>query len=175
MQEEKTEGKIFGSDIKIRKTRPEELDEVMQIYAAARRFMAQTGNPNQWGDGHPEEELIREDIAEGRSYVAEVDGRIETVFMYAFGEDPTYRVIEDGSWKDDRPYGVVHRIASRGEVKGAGSGCLQWAFEQCKNLKIDTHDDNLVMQHVLEKNGFERCGRIYLENGNPRVAYQKIK
>lgn len=161
--------------MRIRKTRPEDLAEVMQIYAQAREFMARTGNPTQWGDGYPKEELIREDIAKGISYVAESDGTIETVFMYELGEDPVYRVIENGSWKNEEPYGVVHRIASRGEVKGAGSKCLQWGFEQCGNLRIDTHDDNLVMQHVLEKNGFERCGRIYLEDGSPRVAYQKTK
>ena len=137
--------------------------------------MTQTGNPIQWGDGYPKEELIREDIAKGISYVAEFDGRIETVFMYYKGEEPDYRVIEGGSWKNDEPYGVIHRIASRGEIKGAGSKCLQWGFEQCGNLRIDTHDDNIVMQHVLEKNGFERCGRIYLSDGSPRIAYQKSK
>lgn len=159
--------------MKIRKTRPEDLAQVMEIYAIARAFMAKTGNPGQWGDGHPQEELIREDIEKGISYVAEADGRIEVVFMYVFGNDPTYEVIEDGSWKNEEPYGVVHRIASRGEIKGAGGQCMQWAFAQCGNLRIDTHDDNKVMQHVLEKNGFERCGRIYLADGRPRVAYQK--
>ena len=35
----------------IRKTTMEDLDEVMEIYAGARAFMAQNGNPTQWGDG----------------------------------------------------------------------------------------------------------------------------
>jgi hypothetical protein len=153
----------------------EDLQEVMDIYAHARAFMAQTGNPNQWGDGHPSEELIREDIRRGISYVGEEDGRIEAVFVYFAGVDPTYDYIENGSWKNEEPYGVIHRIASRGTVKGSGSKCLLWGFAQCGNLKIDTHDDNVVMQHVLEKNGFEKCGRIYLEDGRPRLAYQKTK
>jgi RimJ/RimL family protein N-acetyltransferase len=161
--------------MRIRKTRPEDIEEVMQIYARARSFMAQTGNPTQWDGGYPHESLIREDIEKGISHVAEYDGKIETVFVFFKGEDPTYRVIENGSWVNDEPYGVIHRIASRGEVKGAGAACLLWGFEQCGNLRIDTHDDNLVMQHVLEKNGFVRCGRIYLEDGSPRVAYQKVK
>lgn len=161
--------------MEIRKTRPEDLDEVMQIYAEARKFMAQTGNPTQWGDGYPKEALVRKDIEAGISYVALFDGKIETVFVYFEGDDPTYHLIENGEWKSDAPYGVIHRIASRGKVKGAGSMCLQWGFAQCGNLRIDTHDDNRVMQHVLEKNGFERCGRIYTEDGSPRIAYQKIK
>lgn len=159
----------------IRKTTLADIPEVMEIYALARSFMAKTGNPVQWGDGYPKEELIREDVAQGVSYVAEFDGRIETVFMYSVTDDPTYHVIEDGNWLNDEPYGVIHRIASRGEVRGAGSMCLQWGFEQCGNVRIDTHDDNKVMQHVLEKNGFVRCGRIYTWDGSPRVAFQKIR
>lgn len=107
--------------------------------------------------------------------MAEYDGEIETVFVYFVGDDPTYQYIENGSWKKDGPYGVIHRVASRGRVKGSGSRCLQWGFAQCGNLRIDTHDDNAVMQHVLEKNGFNRCGRIYTEDGSPRIAYQRIE
>ena len=159
----------------IRKTTMEDLDEVMEIYAGARAFMAQNGNPTQWGDGYPQEELIREDIEKERSYVAVVDGRIETVFMYQYGEDPTFRGMVAGSWKNAAPYGGMHRIASRHNVKGIGAKCLQWGFLQCKNLRIDTHEDNTVMQHVLKKNGFERCGIICLENGSPRIAFQKTE
>ena len=65
--------------------------------------------------------------------------------------DPTYAVIYDGAWPSDEPYGVVHRIASAGTVKGAGAYCLNWAFEQCQNLRIDTHKDNFVMQNLLKK------------------------
>ncbi|HNZ83431.1 MAG TPA: GNAT family N-acetyltransferase, partial [Sedimentibacter sp.] len=48
-----------------------------------------------------------------------------------------------------------------------------WCFEKCRNLKIDTHRDNIPMQNLLNKNGFIRCGIIYLENGDERIAYQK--
>lgn len=162
--------------VEIRKAEIRDLGEIMDIYAHARSFMAQAGNPHQWGDeGYPQEALIREDIRKGVSYVAVEDGEIETVFMFRIGDDPTYHVIENGDWVSDAPYGVVHRIASAGRIRGAGAQCLQWAFEQCGNLRIDTHDDNVVMQHVLEKNGFQKCGRIYLENGDPRIAYQKVR
>ena len=55
--------------MEIRNTRPDELSTVMGIYASAREFMAQTGNPDQWGDGYPTEALIRSDIEAGKSYV----------------------------------------------------------------------------------------------------------
>ena len=51
--------------------------------------------------------------------------------------------------------------------------CLDACFEICKNLKIDTHRDNIPMQRALAKHGFRPCGTVYLENGDARVAYQK--
>lgn len=57
--------------MEIRRAKTEDLTEIMEIYAQARDFMARTGNPNQWGDHYPEEELIRTDIEKEISYVAE--------------------------------------------------------------------------------------------------------
>lgn len=157
----------------IRKTRMEELDTVMDIYAYARKFMAETGNPNQWGNYKPAREQIENDILQGKHYACEENSEIVAVFFFDTNPDPTYTVIYNGAWPNDKPYGVVHRIASAGKVKGAGSFCLQWAFSQCGNLRIDTHKDNKVMQHTLAKNGFQYCGVIHLENGDPRIAFQK--
>lgn len=159
--------------MEIRKTRPEDLSQVMAIYEAARKFMCETGNPTQWAGGYPAEALVRDDIENGCSYVAIENGEPETVFMFRRGDDPTYHVIENGGWLNDDPYAVIHRIASMGRVKGSGSRCIRWCFEQYPNLRIDTHDDNRVMRHVLEKNGFVKCGRIYTEDGSPRIAFQK--
>ena len=159
--------------MEIRKTRPEEIEIVMGIYAYARQFMAEHNNPNQWGKVKPYREDVEADIANGYSHVCVENDVIVATFFYREHEDPTYVKIYDGAWLNDKPYGVVHRIASAGKVKGAGSFCLNWAFEQCGNLKIDTHEDNVVMQNALKKNGFEYCGIIYLLDGNPRLAYQK--
>jgi len=90
------------------------------------------------------------------------------------GIDPTYVVIE-GAWLDDAPYAAVHRVASRGEVKGLTDQILDWALEQHGNIRIDTHDDNIPMQRALARCGFTPCGRIWIEDGTPRIAYHKIK
>lgn len=69
---------------------------------------------------------------------------------------------------------MVHRITTDRKTKGAAAFCLQWAFETAgKHLRIDTHEDNIVMQKVLQKNGFERCGIIYTDDGTARLAYEK--
>ena len=66
-------------------------------------------------------------------------------------------------------------MASSGEVKGVGKFCIDWAFEQSKHLRIDTHTDNKVMQNLLKNLGFEKCGIIYVEQDNfPRFAYEKF-
>ena len=164
--------------MEIRHTAEADLARVMDIYAHARAFMAAHGNPNQWGPTNwPPEALIRRDIARGRGYVCVHEGRVVGAFFFDVGRDvePTYRHIEDGAWLDDSPYGVVHRIASDGSVKGVGAFCIDWAFRQCGHLRIDTHGDNAVMQNLLAKLGFARCGTIYVEEDDfPRFAYEKI-
>ena len=165
--------------MKIRKTRPEDLDRLMEIYAGARKFMKENGNPKQWGiTNWPPEALIREDIRKGNSYVCVNDSdRIIGTFYFVEGPDiePTYKNIENGKWLDDSPYGVVHRIAADGSEKGIGSFCINWAYEQCGHMRIDTHGDNTVMQKLLGKLGFVHCGTIYVtEDNDPRMAFEKI-
>ena len=163
--------------MEIRHATEKDFHRIMEIYEYARHFMAEHGNPNQWGPTNwPPEELIHADIAAQNSYVCICDGRIVGTFFFQYGKDiePTYRVIEDGGWRDDSAYGVVHRLAGDGSVKGIGEFCIDWAFEKCGHLRMDTHGDNRVMQNLLEKCGFNHCGTIYVEEDcYPRLAYEK--
>ena len=164
--------------MQIRKAAEADLPRMMEIFARARTFMAEHGNPNQWGPTcWPPEELIRQDIREGNSYVCvSGEGRVLGTFFFIQGKEiePTYLEITDGAWLDDSPYGVVHRIASDGSEKGVGVFCINWAYAQCGHLRIDTHGDNAVMQNLLKKLGFTACGTIYVrEDRDPRIAYEK--
>lgn len=157
----------------IRKAISADLPRIQDIYATARAFMAQNDNPHQWGDsGYPSPTLLAEDVTKGQLYVIEADGEIEGVFMHAMGPDPTYAVI-DGAWPDDLPYAVIHRIASLGRVKGILRAAVDFATSRCPTVRMDTHADNTVMQNALSRLGFVYCGIIHLENGSPRLAYQK--
>ena len=155
----------------IRKATTEDLPEILRIYAAARAYMKATGNPNQWGDHHPAQALLEEDIRLGRLYVEE-DGGLHGVFALLFGEDATYAVIEDGAWCNDLPYATIHRIAADGARAGFFPRAFRYCLGLCGNLRIDTHADNKTMQHQIEKQGFVRCGIIHVEDGSPRIAYQ---
>ncbi len=164
--------------MQIRRAKESELPRLMEIYAYAREFMAAHGNPTQWGATNwPPESLIRQDIAAGKSYVCVEKERIVGVFFFQAGHqiDATYQVIENGSWIGNEDYGVVHRLAGDGSVKGIGKCCLDWAMEQCGHLRVDTHGDNQVLQNLLGTLGFTYCGIIHVEEDDaPRLAYEKV-
>ncbi|GHU88990.1 acetyltransferase [Clostridia bacterium] len=156
----------------IRKMTAADLEEAARIYAEARDYMRESGNPNQWYDYYPPREKTERDVEDGTGYVCVENGEIAAVFYFNIGRDPTYEKI-DGAWLNDEPYGVIHRIARRRGARGAAAFCVGWCFEQCGNIKIDTHRDNAPMRGLLERLGFEYCGIIWLEDGAERMAFQR--
>lgn len=154
----------------IRKATSEDLKGILAVYAAAKAFMVKNGNATQWHPGYPDSE-IPGDIAAGNCYVEEENGVIHGAFVCIPGDDPTYRAIE-GRWLNDRPYAAVHRIGTDGAIPGFLGRCVAYCRTICPNLKIDTHENNHVMRHLVEKNGFQPCGTIITGNGTPRIAYQ---
>ena len=163
----------------IRKSTENDINQIMDVYSYARDFMVKHGNPKQWAEKNwPPVDLIHDDIKNGNSYVCVNDSdSVIGTFYYAYGKniEPAYNMIEDGNWLSDTPYGVIHRIAGNGSEKGIGAFCINWAYKKCKHVRIDTHEDNKVMQNLLKKIGFTHCGTIYIKEDNyPRYAYEKI-
>lgn len=156
----------------IRVAKMEDLPRIEEIYAYARQFMENTGNPTQWGKTEPKVSQLKIDIGEEKLYVIESHG-IHGVFFFTIGEDPTYARIEDGSWLSDEPYGTIHRIAGDGSGGIVGTA-VEFGKQKIRHLRIDTHHDNKVMQHVVEKLGFSRRGIIYVADGSPRIAYEMV-
>ena len=159
----------------IRPTTYADIDALQAIFAYARVQMAADGNPTQWSDGYPSREQLESDIQRGVSYVVEKAGHPCATFVFIIGEDPTYHYIEDGEWLDDTLlYGTIHRIASNGEQRGIFRTVLHWCSSQCSNIRIDTHEDNARMIHLIEQAHFTRCGIIYTRDNSPRMAYQNL-
>lgn len=181
----------------IRKTTLNDLPAVMELYCGAQARMAAADNP-QWPTGWPSEEKVREDIFLGNSYVLETgpdeakagfdltaesggtatetddETSLVGVFAFVLGDEPTYAVIEDGDWLNDEPYGTLHRVASNGKVRGVMQAALEFCEQLCPNVRVDTHATNAAMQHILEKNGYQYCGVIYVEDGTPHTAEKKL-
>ena len=158
--------------MEIRRTTETDIPRLQEIFAYARRFMAGTGNPSQWTDGYPSVAQIMEDIRRNESYVCLSDGQIVGTFVMRTEKDPTYDVIYDGAWKNDNPYATIHRIATFGQVRGLFNEVMRFALQTLGTVRIDTHRDNKVMRHIVEKAGFRYCGIIHCWNGDERLAYQ---
>lgn len=158
--------------IQIRRAKQSDLDEIEKIYAGARAFMAENGNPTQWTNGYPKRVLLEEDIRNGNLYAVWSGCKLVGVFLFVIGEDPTYSYMEGGTWRSDTSYGTIHRIASCGS--GVFAACLEFCRDKCDHIRVDTHADNKPMQHLAEKHGFSRRGIIYVENGTPRIAYDLL-
>ena len=151
----------------------DQIDDAMRIFDDARAYMRANGNQNQWNNGYPSREVILQDINANRFFGVYDENKLVCVFMMMVGIDPNYNVIYDGSWLNDEPYAVIHRIATTVHGKGLAEMCYDFALAHCNNLRIDTSSENYPMQKSLLKNGFKLCGVIHLANGDPRLAYHK--
>lgn len=158
----------------IRIATPADMVGIMQVMDAAKQIMRKSGNFYQWTEGYPSETVIIEDMEKEAGYVIEECKRIVAYFAFLPSPEPTYDKIYDGEWIDDeQPYHVVHRIASLPDVHTIFSDIMNYCFMHDSNIRIDTHRENMIMQHNLVKHGFIYCGIIYLVNGDERLAYQK--
>lgn len=147
----------------------EDLPEIEQIYSYARTYMKEHGNPTQWGTTNPSREKLLEDIRKAQLYKIVAHEHICGVFAFVLGEDATYACI-DGAWSSNESYGTIHRLAGNG-AGGIFNTCLDFCRHRCSYIRIDTHENNLIMQHLIGKAGFRQCGIIHIEDGSPRIAY----
>lgn len=157
----------------IQKATAADLPQILKIYENARAFMAQNGNPNQWGTFYPPAEITAEDVEKEILFVLRDDEEIYGVFAFILGDDPTYGVIYDGSWASDTPYGAIHRVASAGKKGGVVKEIVDFCAEITTHLRIDTHEDNKPMQRAVAACGFTYRGIIHTHNGTPRLAYER--
>lgn len=160
----------------VRNARLEDLPAIMKVLESGREIMLSSGNPHQWPAGYPTREMVLNDIRPSYGKVMEKDGRVVAYFACIPSPDPTYAVIEGGAWLDDQsPYYVVHRIAKLPEAHGVFRTMMSFLDGVTDNIRIDTHRDNLIMQHNLARHGFKYCGIIHITSGAERLAFQRLR
>lgn len=166
--------------MEFRKATKTDIDSIMNIIKQAQAYFKQYGI-NQWQNNYPNLETIRNDLKNENSYVLLKENNIVATTAVSFDGEKTYDRIYDGQWLSNNSYAVIHRIAVDNTYKGAGlaSQIIKNVEKLCLNrdiysIKVDTHEDNLSMQKFLKKNAFKYCGVIYLEDGNKRVAFEKV-
>ena len=170
----------FFYSIVIRKAEYADIPAVMKAVNEGKEWL-RSQNVDQWQNGYPNENVIREDIALQSGYVYDEEGTARGYCFIRAMEDPCYRVIVQGQWKNDRPYIVLHRTCISKDLKGKGAAgaFVRFAQDMAKeagilDLRADTHRDNRSMRRMLEKNGFEACGTVFMQDGSERIAYQKV-
>ena len=153
-----------------------DIPRILKIYDAARGIMHQNGNYSQWDGAYPGEADAQKDIQNDTLYVLEDEagaaGNVYAAFTLIHDPEPTYTIIRDGQWLDTTPYGTIHRIASDGTHQGVFHELIAFARIKWDHLRIDTHQDNTIMQHVIQKEGFEYRGIIKVGDGTDRLAYE---
>ena len=165
--------------MKIRRSNMGDISAIMEIIADAQSLLASRG-VDQWQDGYPTADIIAQDIAKSESYIIENDGVIIATAVISFAGEVTYNSI-DGAWLNDNSYVVVHRLAVRNSALRSGLARQMMLYVEelalqsgVNNIRVDTHNDNIAMQSLLNNLGFVFCGEITLLSGAPRIAFQKV-
>ena len=159
----------------IRKSTLADLPTILNLRDQAREIMRSYGNIYQWPDGYPRDDMFLKDIeVDGSHVMLDEQGKIVGTFALLPSPEVTYNVIYDGQWLNDDPYHVIHRIASTPDSHGVLDFLLDYCESRVSNIRIDTHEANIIMRKGLEKHGYQYCGIIYLLDGNARLAFQKV-
>ncbi len=171
--------KGIRKNLRFRKGGADDLERIMELVADAQRWFRGQGI-DQWQDGYPTQDIILSDISYSNNYIVELNGVISATFVASFDGEPTYSEIKGKGWLNENPYAVVHRIAVADACrrKGIAREILHYTEELCvergvRDIRIDTHRDNLAMRSLLKKMGYTHCGRITLTSGAFREAYHK--
>lgn len=161
-------GKV--SSLELRKATMADFDQIMTILRDGANQLAESG-VNQWQGEYPSPDQIKEDIKQGWAFLAMSDDQ-ETVGAISIVSAPDHDYDNlDGHWLNpsDR-YVVIHRVAihSNHAGKGYATKLLSAVIDGIKrnrpdidSIRIDTHEDNLAMQHLIDKMGFKRVGSLH--------------
>ena len=169
--------------MKIRLSSTADIPKIMKIIDDAKALLKSL-HIDQWQNGYPNAAQVKNDIANGESYVVvNADDIIMATTMFTTRKEPTYKKVIDGNWiiDESEPYGVIHRLAMSKSYRG--QGIAKFVFKKLhqklkevgiKSLKIDTHEENTSMQTLIKKMGYQYCGIIYTSYGAKRLAFEKI-
>lgn len=157
----------------------EDIDAIWKILEQAILKRKEEGS-NQWQDGYPNIDVIRNDIYNNCGYVVKINNT-EIIAYAAISdkEESAYNELE-GEWLTDNPYIVIHRLAvsQENKIKGLGTWIMQEAenialSKNITSIKVDTNFDNVGMLRVFEKLGYKFCGEVQYR-GDKRNAFEKI-
>lgn len=160
--------------------RKAELSEADLIWELLQQAIVRRKNDgsNQWQDGYPNLNVVKNDIEKGYGFVL-VEG--ETILGYVavmINNEPAYQII-DGKWLTNDDFVVIHRVAvsenylGKGLAKKIMNYVEDFALQNnIYSIKADTNFDNFAMMKIFESLNYTLCGEVLLR-GAPRKAYEK--
>ena len=164
--------------MKLKKAAVRNIPRIMELIGQAKEFLRQSG-VDQWQNGYPDLACIESDVARGTGLLCEQQGTVVGYFCLDFEGEEAYATLQ-GEWLSDQPYAVLHRLAIDNSYKGQGLATLAFtlAEERCRaagiySLRVDTDSGNRIMQHILQKSGYQYCGTICFDNSE-KIAFEKL-
>lgn len=155
----------------------EEIQTALDIIDEAKQHLKDQGI-DQWQNGYPDYECIKNDALNEKGFFIKQNNKILGYLCIDFDGEPAYENLT-GDWNTGEKYVVVHRMAITKDARGKNlSSQVFNLVEQMSiqkgvyNFRVDTDEDNLKMQHILKKNGFEYRGTIWFDN-SLKIAFDK--
>lgn len=161
----------------IRKAQYDDIEDIMTIVHEAQLSLRELGI-DQWQNGYPSSDSIREDIDNGVGHLLLDDGNHPIGYSaIVLSDEEAYLQLAPSAWHTSEEYVVVHRLCVLRSAcrSGAATLMMRYAADVARNnnlhsFRIDTHRGNIRMLAMLKKFGFEYCGIIYYPSGE-RLAY----
>lgn len=167
--------------IYLRKANLDDVDQINRVIQDAKGLLAMDQIP-QWQGSYPQKRDLLLDARRGMTYVLIYNWKIVGTATMLTTADPNYQKIYQGEWQpSDGEYVTLHRIAIQSDLSGNHLG--EFLFSNLisesyrlgyKEIRVDTHRQNLRMRHILGQNNFEYTGVVYMDDNpnEPRNAYQ---
>ena len=167
-----------------RRAQPGDLTAIMDLISQARDLLRASDIP-QWQGVHPTRADVMTDISRGWEYVLANDTTIAASAALWQAPDPNYETIYEGQWARGpvtaTEYATIHRTCVSPAFRGQrlAQRLVTELLAQASALgfhevRIDTHELNHRMRHVIETVGFQHAGTVRM-NGEPtdlRLVYQ---
>ena len=158
----------------------EDISCAMSMIQDAKDYHKEIGL-DQWNADYPSLSDIETDVAAQKGYFL-CDGEQKVAYLcFDLDGEANYNELE-GHWltPEDSVYLVTHRLAMDKNQRGKGysSAVFPLAEQFCRekgvhSIRVDTHAENQIMQHLIPNAGFTYCGIVYYD-GSPRTAFEKI-
>ncbi len=156
--------------MQFRKAKLTDLETIIEILSDGKDQLAEKGI-DQWQGDYPSRDQVIDDIKKGHAFLAQSnDGETVGTFAIVNAPDNSYETMH-GNWLvDTDDYVTIHRVAIHSNHGGKGYATqlfkaiinhLATHHANIQSIRIDTHVDNLAMQHLIDKMGFEKVGEMY--------------